>query len=96
MYKVNLTVSAINDLTDIFNYTFSEYGEDQWKKYKSLIDENINKIAKNPKLGHARIDIPKECLAWLVGKHFFIYRVEGNNVLLLRILHERMNFLFQF
>ncbi|MES2795609.1 MAG: type II toxin-antitoxin system RelE/ParE family toxin [Bacteroidota bacterium] len=96
MYKIEISDSAIEDLVDIFEYTFINFGEKQWQKYNSIIDENINSLTINPFIGHGRNDIPVNCLAWLVGDHFLIYRVEGSIVYLLRVLNQRMDFLLQF
>jgi toxin ParE1/3/4 len=96
MYTIEISDSAIEDLVAIFEYTFISFGEKQWQKYNAILDENINALAINPFIGHGRNDIPKNCLAWLVGDHFLIYRVEGNIVFLLRVLHQRMDFLLQF
>lgn len=96
MYIFEITDSAAEDLVKIFEYTFAFHGENQWFIYKSTIDQNLNKLSNDPYIGHFRTDMPKNCLAWKVGKHFFIYRVSNKTIYLLRVLHERMDFTFQF
>lgn len=96
MHIFEITDSAAEDLVKIFEYTFKVHGENQWFLYKSTINQNIDKLIKNPLIGHSRIDIPKNCLAWKVGKHFFIYRIYNETIYLLRVLHERMDFAFHF
>ncbi len=96
MYIFEITDSAAKDLIKIFEYTFEIHGENQWLNYKATIDYNVKKLCKDPYIGHSRIDIPLNCKAWKVEKHFFIYRIAGDTIYLLRVLHEKMAFTFQF
>lgn len=96
MHIIEITDSAIEDLADVFEYTFENFGDAQYQNYKTIIDQNVAQLGKNPFIGHSRKDIPNECLAWKVGHHYFIYRVSSFNIFLLRVLHEKMDFTFQF
>lgn len=46
-------------------------------------------------LGHWRADIPKTYKAYSAGEHIIIYRVEGQTVYVIAILHGSMDFLHQ-
>ena len=46
-------------------------------------------------LGHWRADIPKTHKAYSAGEHIIVYRVEGQTVYVVAILHSSMDFLRQ-
>ncbi|AWV99954.1 type II toxin-antitoxin system RelE/ParE family toxin [Arcticibacterium luteifluviistationis] len=96
IYVLNISQDAYDDLTDIQQYTLETFGENQFHKYESMLNEALFLISSNPRIGHARPDIPKEYLAWPVGEHIFIYRIEDSIIYLVRVLHNRMDFRFQF
>lgn len=96
MHKIVLSEAAETDLEDIFEYTFFYFGEKKWLEYENSININIEKVANNPDIGHSREDIPENCLAWAVKNHFLIYKIENGYIHLLRILHEKLDFLNQF
>lgn len=96
MYKIVFSEAAELDLEDIFDYSYFYFGQNKGAEYEMEINKNIEKILKNPEIGHSRKDIPKNSLAWAVGNHFLIYRIENDYIHLLRILHEKLDFLNQF
>ncbi len=96
IYVLNISQDAYDDLTDIQQYTLETFGESQLIKYESLLNEALLLIFSNPEIGHSRPDIPNEYLAWPVGEHIFIYRIEDAIIYLVRVLHNRMDFRFQF
>ncbi len=96
IYVLNISQDAYDDLTDIQQYTLETFGESQLIKYESLLNEALLLISSNPEIGHSRPDIPNEYLAWPVGEHIFIYRIEDAIIYLVRVLHNRMDFRFQF
>lgn len=53
-------------------------------------------ILNSPFSGHARDDAPSDYQAWNVNEHVMIYRVENKTVYLVRVLHGKMDFRFQF
>ncbi|GBL35050.1 hypothetical protein EMGBS15_06450 [Filimonas sp.] len=51
MAKYYFTNEAVDDLTEIWNYTFDTWSEKQADFYYELILGSCNEIAKNPSLG---------------------------------------------
>ena len=92
-YVLEISSEAYDDLVEIQKYTFIQYGELQWKKYEELLEGGLEHIQTFPKSGVSRNDIPDKYLSWPVGEHLMIYRIEGNIVFLIRVLHQKMNFL---
>mgnify|MGYP006445559695 CR=1 FL=1 len=53
-------------------------------------------IQQHPLTGHHREDMPSDYVAWAVNEHVMIYRIEGQTIYLVRVLHGKMDFRFQF
>lgn len=95
-YTLRLSSEAYDDLTDIQNYTFSTYGEKQWERYGRDLKKGLTHIRDYPMSGINRADLPDGYLAWPVSEHVLISRIEERTVYLVRVLHARMDFRFQF
>ena len=95
-YTLALSDEAYDDLVNIQNYTYGRYGENQWQEYGADLDKDMTHILKNPLSGHTRNDLPDGYQAWIVREHVMIYRVEDKIIYLVRVLHSKMNFTFQF
>ncbi len=92
-YTLEISHEAYDDLIDIQNYTFQEYGENQWERYSIILEQALEHILKYPFSGHLREDVPKDYLTWQVEEHVFIYRIDTGTIYLVRVLHKKMNFL---
>lgn len=91
-YSLELSKEAVSDLVDIQNYTFTNYGENQLKKYETILDKALNGILLFPDSGHSRPDIPINYQVVQAGEHVIIYRVEEMKIYVIRVLHASMNF----
>lgn len=88
---IRLSRSARNDFVDILRYTKQTWGARQMAVYQRRIDEALRAISCNPELGHKRQDLPSAHRAYLVGVHLIVYRVDGEGLGVVRILHQRMS-----
>ena len=92
MAKVILRQEAINDLSDIWEYTFQEWSENQADKYYETIKFACKEIGKNPNIGRIYTEISKNLLGFKSGKHIIFYcQISENEIEVIRILHERMD-----
>ena len=93
MAKYRLTNKAVEDLADIWNYTFDEWSERQADDYYNMLISSCQKIATNPNLfGKCYDEIFDGLRGCKVGKHLLFYRLlDGGDVEIIRILHERMD-----
>jgi toxin ParE1/3/4 len=96
MFSIKITKSARKDLTEILKYTLTEHGELQWEKYGQMVEQNFDLLSKNPTIGYKRNDIPENCLTWPIGNHYIIYKIIDQSIFILRILHQKMNFVNSF
>jgi toxin ParE1/3/4 len=96
MYELILSGEAYDDLVDIQNYTYAEFGEQQWKEYNDVLDKAFRQLMDHPLSGHFRDDVPPQYKALSAGEHVIIYRIEKEIVYVIRVLHQRMDFTFRF
>ena len=82
-----LSPEADQDLEEIFDYTDREFGIDQAVEYLSGFDSLFVKLVNNPEIGRARDEIRKGLRSLLTEKHVVFYRILGNRIRIVRILH---------
>lgn len=92
MAKYKFTRKAIEDLSEIWEYTIETWSEKQADKYYKLLIDGCAELSKNPKLGKAYFEIYPELLGKLTSKHILFYRViDLSTIEITRILHEQMD-----
>lgn len=92
MAKVILRQEAIDDLNDIWGYTFEKWFENQADKYYATIKLACNGIGQNPEIGRKYNGISKNLLGLKSGKHIIFYKsLSEDKIEVIRILHERMD-----
>ena len=92
MAKVILRQEAIDDLNDIWIYTFDKWSEKQADRYYAALEFACMQIGKNPDLGKEYDEIGKNLFGLRTGKHIIFYHViSKDRIEVVRILHERMD-----
>ena len=92
MAKLIFRQKAINDLTDIWNYTEQEWSINQADKYYEAIQFACNVISENPGIGRNYAEISKYLFGLKSGKHIIFYhQISADEIEVIRILHERMD-----
>lgn len=92
MANVVLRKEAIDDLTDIWEYTLQEWSENQADKYFETIKLACKEIGQNPNIGKVYSEISKNLLGIKSGKHIIFYhKISEDEIEVIRILHERMD-----
>lgn len=92
MLSLKLTPKAINDIEGIYEYTFANWGTRQAEKYQDELFEWMSRIIDNPKIGSIYYFSKGNYRKTQINKHLIFYRIEDNELLIVRILHERMDF----
>lgn len=96
MYKVKYSPKALEDLQHIYEYVSSNLGENVTKKVLSRITTDIRRLELYPMLGvnlGQKIDIPTEYRYIFVGKSYVFYRIDGDNILIIRVLNEKQSYM---
>lgn len=86
-----LTRKAKNDLKNIARYTESEWGLEQRNFYLKQLDESFQLLYKTPDIGMSCDYVREGYRKYRTGRHFVFYRLLGDEIEIVRVLHERMN-----
>ena len=94
MAKYDITKEATEDLYKIWAYTIDTWSEEQADKNYTLLEAGMNEVADAPqRIGKPYDEIYPGLRAYQVRRHMLFYIVQPNGrVLIVRILHERMDF----
>lgn len=91
MAKVEITESADRDLTDIYLYTHSEFGERQADRYLANLDDCFQRLAKRPLSARSAEHLRAGYRRFEHGSHIiFFIQIEGG-IRIVRVLHQRMD-----
>lgn len=92
MARFKLTNKAVEDLENIWNYTFDKWSEEQADKYYNTLIESFKEIANHPKMGKSYDGIATNILGVKAYRHIIFYRLLNESyVEIIRILHQRMD-----
>ena len=94
MAKYRLTKKAAEDLYKIWSYTVDTWSEKQAEKYYSRLLAAFERIAAKPLSCGKAYDILYQGLRGEhIGRHIVFYFVKDRDgVLIVRVLHEKMDF----
>ncbi len=82
-----LSLEAVHDLENIFEYTFYQFGYDQATKYLDSFDAIFDDLYLNPYLGRTRDELITELRSINHQSHLIFYRIKNNKIIIIRILH---------
>lgn len=89
--KVIFYESAIEDLEEIWFYTFQSWSLEQADRYHSLIYKEIEFLASKPESGRDFNHIREGYRSSKVKSHFIFYKYSLSEIEIIRILHENMD-----
>ena len=85
-----LSGKAKVDVKEIGRYTQQRWGVEQRNRYLGELDACFQKIGANPTLGNSAEAIRAGYRRIRGGSHVVFFRKAGNEVEIVRVLHERM------
>jgi toxin ParE1/3/4 len=92
MGKYELTNKAVEDLSEIWEYTVEEWSETQANRYYNFVLESYQEIANHPQFGKQYEEIEKDLLGFKSNHHIIFFKVVSpKEIVVVRILHERMD-----
>jgi toxin ParE1/3/4 len=92
MVKVILRQQAIDDMNNIWEYTFEKWSETQADKYYAMLKLSCSEIGNNPEIGKQYFNISENLLGLNSGRHIIFYQfITKHEIEVIRILHERMD-----
>ncbi len=92
MPKYHLSNKAVDDLSEIWEYTYDEWSEKQADEYYNYLLNTCQELAENPNAGKKYIEIGTTILGYLANKHIIFYQVVSKTEIeIIRILHGSMD-----
>lgn len=91
MSMYTLSRKAEQDLKEIYFYGYHEYGEQQADHYVHQLEKAFTLLAENPLICRERNEFTPTVRMHAIMKHLIIYIYQKDNILIVRLLHERMD-----
>lgn len=87
-----ITNKAVDDLSNIWNYTYNVWSENQADKYYYELLNDCQELAENQTFGKNFDQINEDIFAHRSGQHLIFYRIlNATEIEITRILHSRMD-----
>jgi toxin ParE1/3/4 len=88
---VIVSPDARADFIDIRAYTLQQWGEDQRDLYEAALLRAVTALADFPEVGTRKPQVFPGCRVRPVERHVLYYRILGDVIEVVRILHERVD-----
>ena len=93
MYDIVFSKKSVEDLNNIWKYTANNWSIKQADKYYNILISFCKKTVANPfQYGMKYDEIIDGLLGRKIKEHIVFYRIQNNKILIIRILHKRMDF----
>jgi toxin ParE1/3/4 len=94
--EVVISPEARRDIRSILRYTLRDWGIEKRDAYASRLKKSIDELSVFPMIGIARDDVAQGLRTLKSGHHLIYYRLDGESVIIVRVLHERMDAMQEF
>ena len=92
MAKYILTNRAVDDLSEIWTYTYDVWSEKQADKYYKMLLEYCQGLADQPGLGKNYNEINDDIYGIKANNHIIFYKkLKNDSIKIIRILHSKMD-----
>lgn len=92
MGSYQLTNIAVQDLSEIWEYTINTWSEKQADKYYFMLLDTCQEIAEGKVAGKNYPEVSNEIFGFRAGQHILFYRkLTANKIEIARILHAQMD-----
>ena len=85
-----LSGRALTDLASIVDY-LSDFNPNAAHRLVDRLEERWGLLVTQPRSGASRLDLGTELREVVVGDYLSIYRLDGDDIEIVRILHGRRN-----
>ena len=89
MYE--LSEAAARDIEKILERSVVDFGMPQTERYFNSLKNCLELLGDNPSMGSVADDIQPGYRRFTHESHVVFYRTSGSNILVIRILHKRMD-----
>ena len=91
MPSYTLSPAAQADVEHIWHYTAEHWSKQQAERYTRSIQAACEALSDGSRIGQPADNIRLGYRKATVGSHVIFYRMQGNTVEVIRILHQRMD-----
>ena len=92
MYKIRITAKARQDLKDLLKHGYQVWGIHQTDTYYDQLFEKINLLKSYPMMGIKCDSILPNYRKIQIKKHVFFYKISTDHILIIRVMHEKMDY----
>ena len=89
---LEFTHAAIADLQSIRSYPLLAWGAEQEQIYLDSLWKKFGELLANPERWRKRNDLFTDCQIAAHAKHVILFRINGTELQIVRILHAAMDF----
>ena len=89
--RLALAPAARRDLDEIWDHTVRGWGAAQAERYLRGLQRVLQTLQEFPELARERPEFRPPVRLHPYRRHLVVYRVEGDDLVVLRILHQRRN-----
>ncbi|HEX3653687.1 MAG TPA: type II toxin-antitoxin system RelE/ParE family toxin [Rhizomicrobium sp.] len=90
--RYRLSPAAQSDLDEIWDYSAEHWGADQEDGYIRDLAGAIERIASGKRRGHSCDEIRLGYFKYACQSHVIFYKLEESAIVVVRVLHRRMDF----
>ncbi len=90
--NIKLKPKAYDDLNNIYQYSFKEFGLTKATQYIKSLDEAFHKLTLDINLGTDYSEIRTGLHAYLASSHIVFFKRSNKSITVIRILHQSMDF----
>ncbi len=92
MRRIEFTPKAQRDIEEIWDYSFERFGFEKAEAYLRELQRAAETVAEDPRRGLACDNIRSGYRKFPVGSHIVFFRASEIRIVIVRILHQRMDF----
>lgn len=86
-----LSALARQDIRGIARTSRALWGKERADRYNRSLNAAFDHLAAYPEIGSERPDIGDDIMLFTIERHYVLYRVQPDGVLIVRVIHQRMD-----
>jgi toxin ParE1/3/4 len=90
--RLEFTPKARRDIQGIWDYSCERFGFEKAEAYLRELQRAAETVAEDPRRGLACDNIRSGYRKLSVGSHVLFFRASGSRIVIVRVLHQRMDF----
>lgn len=91
VHRLVIAAAARADLKDIYQYGLRQWGQLKSGSYLEILKSQLWSLTEQPNMGTERPELPSGVRSLSIESHILFYRVTGNKVEVIRVLHGRQD-----